>query len=177
MKTLKVLFKNLNSPFAILLTGGYVTRGLRGVVSKPPPIFNFSFKKKYKWNKFWGGNFFLGPIYLGRMVVPSTKIVINIPSTNENLTLSVQWLAVNTDRAPFYFIIRILCKTVMDILYLKNSCFLTAHFHILINLSNIFAINKYINQCVCENIKQKLVVLDIKQYIQLSQGLGTNTRH
>ncbi len=40
---------------------------------------------------FGGSNFFLGAIYLGRLVVPSTKIVINLPWTyeKENLINSV----------------------------------------------------------------------------------------
>ncbi len=39
----------------------------------PPPPFNFSF------NFFGGGNFFIWAIYLGLVVVPYHKIVINLP--------------------------------------------------------------------------------------------------
>ena len=61
----------------------------------PPPNFLFFFKKikkkilgggKKKNLKFLGEcNFFLGAISLRRVVVPSPKIVINLPRTYEKL--------------------------------------------------------------------------------------------
>ena len=49
-------------------------------------VCNFSKKKSNKKIKYFGGwDFFLGTISLGRVVVPSHKIVINLPGTYKKL--------------------------------------------------------------------------------------------
>ena len=53
--------------------------------SQPSPTFNFSFKNIFFFFG-WGVDiFFLGAIDLGRVVVPCTKIVINLPWTYKKL--------------------------------------------------------------------------------------------
>ncbi len=44
----------------------------------PPYTFNFNFKKRYA-KKIMVGSFFLEAISLGRIDMPSPKIVVNLP--------------------------------------------------------------------------------------------------
>ena len=48
---------------------------------------NFSFKKEKREQIFLGGHFYLVAISLGRVVVTSSKIVINIPRPIESFTV------------------------------------------------------------------------------------------
>ena len=48
---------------------------------------NFSFKKEKREQIFFGGHFYLVAISLGRVVVTSSKIVINIPRPIESFTV------------------------------------------------------------------------------------------